>query len=90
VLIKYFADIRKLTGVEQQPWTKAEPTLRSLLKDLAVQHGPAFEERMFKGDRISSTVIIMVNGRNIEHLNGLETPLAPDDVVVIFPMVAGG
>ena len=35
-------------------------------------------------------MIILVNGRNILHLNGVQTPLNPDDVVAVFPMVAGG
>jgi sulfur-carrier protein len=88
--IKFFADIRGLTGGEEQQWTKPTPTLRALLSDLSAQHGAAFAKRVFDGDRLNATIIIMVNGRNVVHLGGLETPLQPDDVVVVFPMVAGG
>jgi len=33
---------------------------------------------------------VFVNGRDIRHLSGLETPVQPDDEVAIFPPVAGG
>jgi len=32
----------------------------------------------------------MVNGRRIEFLQGLDTPLTDRDTVQIFPVVAGG
>ena len=71
-------------------WTKAEPDLRSLLKGIAAQYGDAFEKRLFEGDRISNTIIVFINGRDIVHLNGLDSPLKADDVVAVFPVVAGG
>ena len=88
--IKYFADIRSLTRRGEETWTKAEPDLRSLLKGIAAQYGAAFEKRIFEGDRISNTIIIFINGRDIVHLNGLDSPLKADDVVAVFPVVAGG
>jgi len=35
-------------------------------------------------------VIILVNGKNIEHLEKLDTKLKDGDVVSIFPPVGGG
>ena len=32
----------------------------------------------------------MVNGRHITHLQGVTTPLTEQDVVALFPVVAGG
>ncbi len=90
MLVKYFADIRKLSGREQQTYQGAAPTVRRLLEDLSVQHGAAFRNRVFEGDGLSSTLIVLVNGRHVEHLAGIETPLGPDDVIAIFPMIAGG
>jgi len=90
VTLKYFADIRTLTGCGEQQWTKAAPTLQALLRELASQYGAAFEKKIFPEGRLSSTMIILVNGQDVELLNGLETPLTPEDNVVFFPMVAGG
>ncbi len=90
MLVRYFADIRKLSGREQQRFDGAAPTLRRLLEALAAQHGDAFRQRVFEGGRMSSTLIVFVTGRNVEHLAGVETPLGADDVIAIFPIVAGG
>jgi len=90
VTVKYFADIRSLTGRGEETWTKAEPDMRSLLKGLAAHYGPAFENRVFQGDQLSDTMIIFINGRDIVHLKGLDSPLKSDDVVAVFPVVAGG
>jgi molybdopterin synthase sulfur carrier subunit len=35
-------------------------------------------------------VAVVVNGRDIRHLNGLETRVQPEDEIAIFPPVAGG
>ena len=90
MIIRYFADIRELTGRKEETWTKSEPDLRSLLQGIAAQHGSAFANRVLDGDQLNSTIILFINGRDIVHLKGLDTPLKSDDVVAIFPMVAGG
>jgi len=90
VTIRYFADVRTLTGCGEESWSKAVPDLRSLLQGLSAQHGAAFEKRVFEGDQLNCTIIIFINGRDVAHLKGLESPLGSDDVVAIFPMVAGG
>jgi sulfur-carrier protein len=90
VVVRYFADIRSLTGREEESLDEAAPTLGALLEALGRVHGAAFRDRALEGGRLSSTLIVLVNGRNVEHLRGLETPLVREDVVSIFPMVAGG
>jgi molybdopterin synthase sulfur carrier subunit len=88
--VKYFADIRNLSGVDEHEWTGAARTVRELLVQLSRRNGAAFEKRVFEGGQLSGAIILLVNGRNIEHLNGIDTALGPDDLVAIFPMVAGG
>jgi MoaD family protein len=90
VVIKYFADVRTLTGRGEQQWTKAAPTLHALLKELVSQYGAAFEKKVFQEGQLSGSMIILVNGQDVVRLGGLETPLSPEDNVVFFPMVAGG
>jgi sulfur-carrier protein len=90
MVIKYFADVRELTGREDEPWASTAPTVRALLGELAAHHGAAFERRVLPQGGLSETMIVLVNGRNVEHLDGIDTPLRPGDVVALFPMVAGG
>jgi molybdopterin converting factor small subunit len=60
-----------------------ECSLRELLKKLDL-------EVREKAGRLESNMVIMVNGRNIHFLNGLETILKNGDVVVIMPILIGG
>jgi len=90
VQVRYFADIRPLAGTIEEERTAVPPTVNDLLAVLAAEKGAAFEKRVFEGGKLSDTIILLVNGRNIKHLKGVETALQPDDVVAVFPMVAGG
>jgi molybdopterin synthase sulfur carrier subunit len=87
---KYFADVRRLTGCLELDWDRPAATLRELILGLAERHGGAFLDRVLPGGQLSPTIIILVNGQSIVHLQGLETPLQPQDIVAFFPMVAGG
>jgi sulfur-carrier protein len=87
--VKYFGDIRPLTGIKEEEWPQSQPEVRSLLKALGERH-PALANRVFEGDQLSSTLIVLVNGRSIDYLNGIETPLQPDDIIDVFPVEGGG
>ena len=53
--------------------------------------GPGIPSVLQKSGTASSPVpLILLNGRNIEFLEGLDTPLADGDVVAIFPASEGG
>lgn len=88
--VKFFADVRRLTGCLEQDWTLPAPTLRELVLGLAEQHGQAFADRVQPGGQLSGTIIVLVNGQSVVHLDGLETSLRPEDTVAFFPMIAGG
>jgi sulfur-carrier protein len=90
VEIKYFADVRELTGHNSLTWNVPSSTLGDLLHALAGRYGHRFAARLFEGQALSPTIIILVNGRDVRHLNGVATPLHADDTISIFPMVAGG
>ena len=45
---------------------------------------------MLSGDGLGGEIIILVNGRNVLYLEGIDTPLKASDEISIFPMVAGG
>ncbi|MGZ4198765.1 MAG: MoaD family protein, partial [Thermoleophilia bacterium] len=64
--------------------------LRELLAALAGRYGASFRRAVLSGAELSAEIIILVNGRNVRYLRGLDTPLQASDEVSIFPMVAGG
>lgn len=88
--VKYFATIRTYTGEAARRIDDAPADLRELLTALAGRYGTSFRRAVFAGDDLNPEIIILVNGRNVLYLQRLDTPLAADDEVSIFPMVAGG
>lgn len=81
VKVKVFATLIKLTGrkILEIPAENVEELLEKLYAAY-----PGFKEELEKG------FMILVNGKNIEHLQGLQTPLEENDVVSIFPPAGGG
>lgn len=45
---------------------------------------------LFEDGTLREYLSIMKNGRDVVHLEGLDTPLADGDTVSVFPPVAGG
>ena len=88
--VSYFATIRTYTGEAVLRLDVTPSNLRELLLTLSQRYGSLFQRAVFAGDGLNSQPIILINGRNVLHLRGLDTPLNSDDEVSIFPMVAGG
>jgi molybdopterin synthase sulfur carrier subunit len=88
--VKYFATIRTYTGETERRLDDAPADLRELLTTLAGRYGTSFRRAVFSGDSLNGEIIILVNGRNVLYLQGLDTALGADDEISIFPMVAGG
>ena len=88
--VKYFATIRSLTGEQERRIDSRPGDLRELLTQLAERYGRLFRRTVFDGDALHGEIIILVNGRNVRHLQGADTPLGEDDEISIFPMIAGG
>lgn len=88
--LKFFATYRQIAGCKVCTISAPENVL-ALLHEMA-QRWPAFRELVLSADgqTKSDDVIIMVNGRHIEHLDGVQTALSDDDTVAITPVVAGG
>lgn len=87
--VKYFALMRNYTKIKDEYVTGSE-TVEILLKNLSHKYGSKFHHKVFDGDKLSEEVFILVNGRNIKHLDELNTKLEENDEICIFPVVAGG
>jgi len=89
--IRYFATYRKITGRRTEEVT-APDTMLELLHQLSEAYGDEIRSWLLSADgkEKGENAIILVNGRHIEHLDGVDTMLAANDVVSLFPLVAGG
>ncbi len=83
-VVRLYANLRKLAGAKELRVSGA--TLRATLDDLIRQQallGPV----LLDGGELRPHVIVTVNGQN---LVTRDAPLAPDDIIAIFPPMAGG
>lgn len=88
--IRFFATIRAIAGAGELEWDEPTATLGELLRVLSDRYGPEFRRWVLDGEALGSSVMIVINGDDARHQSGLETRLAPTDVVSILPIMAGG
>lgn len=89
--IRYFATIREFTRTKESQRNQPACLLGELLRTLSAQYGRNFEDWVLNGNNdLGPHIIILVNGCDVRHLAGINTLLQPDDVVSIFPAIAGG
>lgn len=87
----YFRD-REFAGCKELEWPYQADTVYDLCHQIADRYGAKFRSEILTpdGEGISEKAIIMVNGRRVDFLNGIQTPLTDTDTVLVFPVVAGG
>ena len=93
--VRFFASLRELVSRRMEvlkfPGGDAF-TVEDALSRLTTIYGPEFFEFVFNGKTggIKDHLTLLLNGRNIDSLDGLKTQLMEDDVLAILPPVGGG
>ncbi len=89
--IHYYATLRDVTKTREETWTEPVKTLADLLEALCKKYGRPFQQWVsWDANGYGKLCIFLVNGQDYRSLDGLQTHLAPDDIISIFPPVAGG
>ena len=93
--MRFFASLRELVGkkveyIEFQGGEEAH--VEKVLKRLSEIYGRDFVEYVFDREtgEVRSFLLLLVNGRSITTLEGLETKFSDGDVLAILPPVGGG
>ena len=89
--VKFYSLFRinlKSSGVNYE---FAEPiTLSRLIEKLDKDFEGYFSEKLLESDDIRPGSIILLNGKNVLHLDKLDTKINDGDIVTLFPPSAGG
>ncbi len=90
IIVRVFATLRGTLDREQRLMIPAGSSVRAILRLLSSRY-PGFENTIFDSSGgLLEGINILLNGRNIHFLQGLETPLAAGDVIALFPPLDGG
>ena len=106
VRVLFYAGVREKAGTFEKRIEGFSGTLAGLVKLLEEHHGiflldssqgEGYETEGYGAEGhednapdLLSVLIIMINGRHIAHVGGLDAPVSDGDVVSIFPLVGGG
>lgn len=89
--VKVFANLREIVKVKsheigvEMKWGK----VRNVLEILLQRYGNALRDAIFNPDG-GLRIKILLNGRDIDYINGLESEITEEDILYLFPPVAGG
>jgi molybdopterin synthase sulfur carrier subunit len=89
VKVRSFAGFRHILGRESEVELDQEAKIGDLLNALCAAHGE-LRALLFDQAGLKEDVNILVNGKNIESLQGMKTELSEGDEVAIFPAAIGG
>jgi|Deesub1362A_J573_1020465.scaffolds.fasta_scaffold00612_20 molybdopterin synthase sulfur carrier subunit len=92
VKVLYYATFRQMTGCKAEDIEFNEaPKVKDLIYLLFQKYGGDFRKALVNSEgEVKDFIKILVNGRNIDFLEGLDTLLDDGDRVYFFPPVAGG
>ena len=89
--LKLFATLRDVVGAKEisVPF-EDDQTVRDLMQAINDIHPVLGEQILTDDGQLTGLVQVLVHGRNISWLQGLDTHVGRDDIVILLPPSAGG
>jgi len=93
MIIKFVGTLKNIVGTGQIEVNLSEiDNIDKLFKFLVSKYGSELERELLKDCKIKENITILLNGRNIRFIKGINTEINIQDwiKVVIFPTLVGG
>jgi len=99
VSLRIYAPLAQQSGVagragsfSQEEEIREGESVGCLLHRLTDRYGEGFREALFHGEtgQIRQYIVVLVNGRSLASMEGMETALRDGDEVVFVPAYGGG
>ena len=90
VKVRFFARFRELLGTDIPAEPEDGATLLSLVRDLAQKKKEGYDAIFDAQGNFHDFVIVMRNGKRVEHEEVASVRVADGDEIAVFPPVAGG
>jgi len=93
IKVQTILDLKRILGKREVELLVPEgSTVEDLLQNMTMKWGEELSSRLFEPEthRLFSHIQVMVNGRAMGFLNGIDTALHDGDEVLLLPPAAGG
>ncbi len=92
VEVKFFTFLREITGKKVDTIQLQDAiTVKELVRMLSEKYGKEFREYIYDKDGVTQEFLsFLINGKNINKMQGFDTKLGDQDVIAILPPVGGG
>ncbi len=91
VVVRTIGPFTEQFGFQQITVNFKGRTVLNLLNQLCEERGTKFRNTVFDDEgQLRRYIKVLVNGRGLHVLQGLDTPLSDGDAIALFPPVAGG
>jgi|YelNatPaOPRAMG01_1025707.scaffolds.fasta_scaffold08754_4 molybdopterin synthase sulfur carrier subunit len=90
VKIKLYGDLKEKSGKSEIELIMPEGTKMRDLIDIISKDYLGKETLLESSGKLKSTIIVLVNGKNIDFIDKLETKLSDGDLISLVPAVFGG
>jgi molybdopterin synthase sulfur carrier subunit len=92
IRVRFFGDLKEYM---KKSWMTIDvpqgSSLHNFIVELVKNGNPELLEKLMEnGKKVPSKIKILVNGRDIKHLEGLETEIKDRDLISILPIAGGG
>lgn len=91
VTVKFYATIKDVTKTLEVSVEMGKGTIGDIMNILADKYGKDFRDIVFdKNGRISRNIMMLLNERLVEAVDGSDTPVSDGDTMHLFPAISGG
>jgi len=90
VKVKALGRLSSSLGKEKNVELADEATIGDLLSVLKEKTVTVQKEALFRFDRTEPELTVLLNGQNIQTLDGLKTALKDGDLILLLPSIHGG
>lgn len=88
ILVRFYGNLKRFLGARVAVELEDGSKMRELISKLSKVKG--VEGALSEQNLEDSTLVVLVNGRNIHALDGVETVLKEGDFIIFMPVLVGG